>query len=119
MTTPANRTANTQECALWYWQHGAMAYALHDSEAEAAAAAAAMEEYEHGAPVGIQFPDGRLVRAAGWPAYREAQRAILAAARARHEAQPRPRPTRQVIDPFNGKPVSVDVDEPSWLGRPA
>lgn len=107
-----------QQCALWYWRHNVIEYEVYDSEAEAASAAVGMEDYGNGVPIGVQFPDGRTIRQDDWVAYRDAvakARADEEARSARQKDAP-PIPTRQVKDPFEGRPVTVEADEPEWLG---
>jgi len=106
--------------ALWYWRHHAISFEIYDSERDAAGAAVYMEDYEQGSPIGIQFPDGRTVHLDDWPAYHEEEerrRAQEKADSAKRAATPRP--TRKVLDPFEGRAVTVDDDEPVWLGKPA
>lgn len=96
----------TTQCALWYWRYHSPHYEIHDSEEEAAASALEMTDKAEGWPDGVQFADGRTVRLDDWPAYREAQ------AR-RDKASP---PSRKIKHPFDGQTLTVDADEPEWLG---
>jgi hypothetical protein len=109
------------ECALWYWRHYAPSFDLCDDEQEAARRALHLEDDGQGAPVGVQFRDGRTVALADWPAYRAARdrRDAEHEERAKEAvAALKGRRTRQVVDPFEGTPLTIDADEPEWLGMP-
>lgn len=111
-----------QECALWYrTRYGDLDYEIFGTEAETARHAAYMSNYSNGYPVGVQFADGRTVRAAdfaAWPAFKVAQEEVRAAEERRAEAfrVDAERPKRQIRDPFEGRALTVDADEPDWLG---
>jgi hypothetical protein len=107
------------ECALWYYYNHTVTYEICTDEADAAEHAVYLQEYGEGMPIGVQFPDGRLAKMNTWPVYLKTYRAyqaVLNAERAELAAQPKVE-TRQILDPFDGKPVKVAVDEPAWLGR--
>lgn len=104
------------EVALWYWRYYSMRYDIWDSEEEAAGIGAAMEADGGGVVAGVQFPDGRLIRAGEWNA--------LEAARQRREraergyVPPELPPQRKIKAPFDGGMIDIDAGEPSWLGMP-
>lgn len=100
--------------ALWYDRHHVRCYSLQDTERDAAGLAVSLKEYEEGVPIGVQFADGRTLTVDQWPAYQQVQ----AEQDAEWIRQP-PRPTREVLDPFDGATVVVDADVPRWLGRGA
>lgn len=102
-------------CALWFWRNLVLEFEIYSREYDAAASAAYMEEYEHGAPIGVQYSDGRTVKAEDWQALRDAEK-NLEQNRANIQGIP-PRKTRIVLDPFDGTPKTVDDDEPFWLGK--
>jgi hypothetical protein len=111
--------SDAESCALWYWRHHVCHYELHDNEEEAAAAAYSMEEWGEGVPVGLQFPDGRVIPTNEWTVYREYGQRRRAAEDAEYAAlhvEP-PRPTRRILDPFDGQSVVIDADAPQWLGK--
>lgn len=104
------------EVALWYLRYGRMDYDIWDSEAEAAGIAVAMTDDCNGVPIGLQFPDGRLVDVENqpWPAYEEAaRRRDEFAASARKQEPP---PQRKITAPFGGGEIEIDASEPDWLG---
>lgn len=108
------------EVAFWYMRHHAPGYDIADSEADAAEQAAFMADDERGVILGVQFPDGRTIAAADWEPYQAARRRLYAEMRKRvAERTAHPRPTRRVLDPFRGQQITVEADEPDWLGRPA
>lgn len=110
-----------QACALWYFRHFCPVYYLARDEAEAAGAAVSLLDYGEGNPIGVQFPDGRLIRRENWPEF-AAARARAEAEHAEHEARraagpPEP-PARRALDPFDGQALMIPADDPAWLGRP-
>lgn len=109
-------------CALWYWRHFAVTYEIFDgyakytAEQEAAQFAVHLEDVGSGVPIGVQFSDGRTIWVNDWTAYREA----MEQRDEREETEKReyvPPEMRTIFDPFRGKSLSVEVDEPAWLGR--
>lgn len=107
--------------ALWYVRYHQPDYDLHDSEREAAEAAVYMEDYGHGVALGVQFEDGRLIVAGEWPEMRAAYERLREAEARQREAwaAAEPRPVRKAVDPFDGRLLEIDADEPAWLGKPA
>lgn len=112
----ADTDAEKQECAVWYDGRGGIDYDLCDDETEAASVAAGLYESDDAPTIlGVQFADGRLVKADQWEAFTQAKKAQAAMWA---EAYARPRPAmRTVRDPFTGEAVDVEADEPGWLGR--
>lgn len=107
-----------QGCALWYWHQGQMDYELWDSEEEAAKQAVFMVEYETGTPVGLQYSDGRTVLVEDWQALKAAQAKYDEEWQKRwSKPESEKRPTRVILNPFNGGPIRIDAEEPQWLGR--
>jgi hypothetical protein len=108
----------SEECAVWYWRLGEVGYQLYDSEERAATGAFRMMDWEQGAPVCVQYADGRVVLVEDWTAYRNVCDRVLDAERSGRPAAPRP--TRTVKAPFgDGRLVEVDADAPAWLGQGA
>lgn len=106
------------ECAVWYlrWGHPDHPdYDLADTEREAADLAAGIEASDDGGTIeGVQFADGRTIKAADWTelhAARERRRA----AESQWMSRP-PVPTRSGRDPFSGKAIEVETDSPAWVG---
>jgi hypothetical protein len=111
--------AEENAVALWYMRYHSPGYWLCEDEEEAASMALGMEDAGNGVALGVQFPDGRTIARGDWPAYAEAQRRQDEAERrawAEQEAAP-PRPMREIKDPFGGRALKVESDEPSWLGQ--
>lgn len=109
------------ECALWYWRHHAPSFDLCDDEQEAVRRALYLEDDGEGVPIGVQFRDGRTVEMADWAVYRAARDRRDADNQKRVKemaAALKARPTRQIVHPFDGKPLTIDADEPEWVGMP-
>ncbi|MDQ2875076.1 MAG: hypothetical protein M3Y33_09905 [Actinomycetota bacterium] len=65
----------------------------------------------------MQFPDGRSLALGSWPAYAaELQRRAERRKRAAALPKPPEPAMRKARDPFDGRPVQIEVSEPSWLG---
>ena len=112
-------TGKPESVALWYFRYGAPDYDLFDDEDAAADAAVSGEDYGQFSVSGVQFADGRLVRKEDWDAYKQAEQqrdADYQRRRAEAEVAP-PVPQREIRDPFSGKTLETDADEPSWLGK--
>lgn len=122
MTTPAATdpmNAEPMECAIWFLDGRRVDYALEDSEADAADYAVAMEDGDYPTTlIGVQFADGRLVRAEDWRALADARRRRRQREQERRDNPPPPIPTRRGFDPFDGKPIDIELDSPRWVGRP-
>lgn len=106
------------DCALWYMRYYHAYYDLCASEEEAATDGVAMEDAEAGVVLGVQFPDGRIVKRGDWEAFHEARRRwdeSWRAAEEQRKATPPP-PSRKIKDPFEGREVSAPLDAPGWLG---
>jgi hypothetical protein len=106
------------ECALWYWRHHHVTYDICESEIDAAEHAVYLNAYGEGMPTGVQFSDGRLLKLNDWPTYQKAYQAFRIreeAEEAERDAQP-PLKVREILDPFDGKLVTVLADTPTWLG---
>lgn len=102
--------------ALWYWRYHSIDYALWDDEEEAAGIAAAMEDDCGGVPAGIQFPDGRTIAAADWPALAEARTRREQAWEEQVANPPERPPMRKITAPFGGGKTEIDARDPEWLG---
>jgi hypothetical protein len=103
------------EYAVWYEVWGSPDFDLEDSETEAANLAVTIEESDRAGVIeGVQLKDGRLIPAAEWLALSEARDRRKARWRERQN-QP-PRPTRTTKDPFSGKSLNVDLEDPDWVG---
>ena len=109
--------ADKDTCALWYWRHNTITYDVFDTEAEAASMAVYFKDDAQGVPIGVQFANGRTIRYQDWDAYRAARQQADEDCRQRLANPAEPRPTRTVLDPFEGKEVTIEADEPSWLGK--
>lgn len=109
------------DVALWYLRYGQPDYDLCDTEEEAARYGAYMAEDGGGSVLGAQFPDGRVIARDDWAAYALAVRQQEEEWRqqaAERRAAPPP-VMRDARDPFEGKPLQIEVSEPAWLGAPA
>ena len=104
------------EVALWYWRHGSIDYDLCDNEEDAASMAVHMGDYGEASVEGVQFPDGRVVKIAKWPAFAEAVRQQRQREAEQRAAAAVPRPQRTITAPFGGRKIEIDADEPDWLG---
>jgi hypothetical protein len=115
--TNRNEDDNGQRCALWYVSHGSAGYVLCASEYSAAASAFSMQDEGDAAPMGVQFPDGRLIPVDDWPALREYQQQVYRrAVEAVRAERANPVPTRLVRSPFDGRAVRIYASEPEWIG---
>ncbi len=103
------------KCALWYWRYHSPSYELCEDEAEAASMAVSIEDADDGSVVGVQFPDGRIVKVGDWDAYRAEEERRSREWRSRSAVPPTP--TRTIREPFTGQTLTVDTDEPPWLGQ--
>ncbi len=107
-------------CALWYYRDHTLTYDLYDDERDAAGQAQWMRAHCEGVPVGVQFADGRTILAENWPELAaDEERARLAEAKRKAEraTAPPPPPPRFRHDPFgSGDMVTVDADDPEWVG---
>ncbi|HEY9371467.1 hypothetical protein [Streptomyces sp.] len=110
---------DTATCALWWWHRGNAGFSLYDTEEDAAQDALYMEDSGEAAVVGVQFADGRIIKADDWPA--------LAVARVEYERRwqerskvlaAKPPPImRTITEPFGGATVKAEAGEiPDWLG---
>lgn len=104
-----------QGCAVWFWRNFIMEYEIFDHEIDAARYAVALLENEEGAPVGLQYSDGRTVKVENWRAYEEAEKVYNAARNSRPPMAPPS--TRIILNPFDGSPKRVDAGQPKWLGK--
>lgn len=102
-------------CAVWYVGRYGVDFDTCTDEAEAASVAAGLHNGDEAATIlGVQFADGRLVKAEEWQAFADARKRSAAMWA---EAAARPQPaTRTIRDPFTGEALEVEVDEPDWLG---
>jgi hypothetical protein len=102
--------------AMWVVRNGRVDLDLYGDEAEAAHMAAfylsgGTDDYYE--ILGLQYPDGRLLRFADWDIsaalarQRELQAARLAAP---------PLPRHLTRDPFTGAEVWIHDSDPAWLG---
>lgn len=108
------------ECALWYWRHHRVTYAICEDETDAADYAVYLNAYGEGLPTGVQFSDGQTLKLKDWSVYLDAYREHRAkedAESAERDAAPPPE-VREILDPFDGKLVTVAASEPAWLGMP-
>lgn len=105
-----------EQCAVWYMHYGSARVVLFANEREAAGFAYELADSGSGAVTGVQFADGRLVKRDDWQALDDYEDEVLRSASARAANAPPPPPTRKVRDPFDGQSVSVDADDPAWLG---
>lgn len=114
-----------ERVALWWWSHGSIHVTVCESEAVAAKTALDFYDYDDmdGAPEGVQFPDGRFLKANSndWPEYAAEDQRRWERIRAKFDEErrnPKPKPaTRTVRAPFDTtKTVVVDGDAPDWLG---
>jgi hypothetical protein len=114
-----------RECALWWFSFGATHFSLHDDEDDAAEMAVAVENGDEcGHVYGVQFSDGRLVRATGWEAlHRERVSSDARSARVVQELRANPLAKCILRDPFNGGEFTVTSTSPNWppawVGAPA
>lgn len=60
-----------QSCRLWTWRNGRVWPVMFSSEAAAAANAYMTEIDGTGSTDGVEFPDGRYIRAEDWNAYND------------------------------------------------
>jgi hypothetical protein len=104
-------------CALWYERFGQTRYDLFDNEQGAAGYACYLTYEGQGAPIGVQFADGRTLRVVEWPAFAERSAAWEESERAETARAVEPRPTRAVQSPFSDVVVDVETGAPEWLGR--
>lgn len=101
-------------CAVWYENdYGMVDYELCDDESEAARLAAAFDR--EGRALGVQFPDGRFVKATDWPVFQR-ERVEYAKRLADSAASYVPAATRRTVDPFYGQAFTIELSEPEWLG---
>lgn len=103
-----------QGCALWFWRYMNIEYEIFDHEIEAAKFASTMEDNDFGSPVGLQYSDGRTVKVEDWQAFKDAQKTYELARKTMSPIPPRP--TRLILNPFDGAPKRIDAEEPKWLG---
>lgn len=107
------------ECALWYMRHGVAYVELCPTEMHAVRRAIDMQEYETGAPDGVQFPDGTYYDADSWPAFKaEKRRLHEELVRSVFDAPPRQRPvTLDIVSPA-GRVAQVEGDDfRPWMRR--
>ena len=104
------------EVALWYRRYRETDYSIWGSEEEAAGIGAAMEDDGDGVVKGVQFQDGRLIRAEDWDALARARKRRDQAWEER-DAKREPRPKRKITAPFGGGIIEIDAREPAWLGE--
>lgn len=104
--------------AIWFrtWDNH-IDFDLDDTEQEAADWAVAKEDSDYPATIlGVQFKDGRTIKASEWPALAEARRRARQREQERRDNPPPPTPERTVRDPFTGSQVQVEAVSPDWLG---
>lgn len=113
--------ADTYTCAVWYMRYFRPEYELCADEKEAAEYAVAVFDGGSGSILGVQFADGRTIPVNDWNFFDETMKRLDAENEARIAAQKAvvPPPAREALDPFNGEPLKIELDEPAWLGRPA
>lgn len=102
--------------AVWFWRNSQMEYETFEQEVDAARFAVCLNEYDNGSPVGVQFSDGRAFQVEHWKAFEDAQNEFDFSRAGRNELASNIR-YREIVDPFNHRPVAVEENEPEWLGR--
>jgi hypothetical protein len=106
------------DVALWYLRFHQPDYELYESEAKAADFAAWQDYQGECTILGVQFPDGRTLARKDWPEFGRAvqrQREKRQAETALDKMEPPPA-MREARDPFEDRPLQIEVSEPSWLG---
>lgn len=102
------------ECAVWFMRHGSPDYELCDNEHDAAGFVYYMAESGSGVLSGIQFADGRIIKADDWDG---PERYAEELDRDKAARPPSPPPeTRTVHDPFSRQDAEVFTKDPSWVG---
>lgn len=107
------------ECALWFYRNGHIDWELHDDEAGALEMAAWYEDGDNDDVVdvlGVQFADGRTIKAAEWAGLPEARQRERERRRRVSEAYREPRPMRKARDPFTGATLMIHESDPPWAG---
>jgi hypothetical protein len=101
-------------CALFYEAGSSTKVGLFETEAQAADFAVVLATEGSGVPIGCQTSDGTVTLLAEWDEYFEA---VERAEEAQEEHEHPPPPTKIVVNPFDGGPVTVDRKTPRWVGR--
>lgn len=121
---PGTRTERRQgmsdepeTCVVWYVRYGTDLYEVFDDEESAAFWSVTTSDSGEASIYGVQFRDGRLIQIEDWAAFDAEFRRRLDDERKRSSLAPAARrPTRTGLNPFNGRSVEVDAEEPDWVG---
>jgi predicted outer membrane lipoprotein len=104
-------------CAVWYEGMDGVDYDLFETVDEAAHDSAIMEHADRVYRIlGLQLASGHTIPAAHWHELHVARVDYSLREAERRENPPAPTPTWAALDPFLGKTVQVELDEPEWLG---